>query len=613
MRLHINFSRPVMLGLTGVAICAMGLGLNHDTIKDGEAIGGTWADYADTSWADVADGRYEGYAAEAGSSADTPFLIEGAAEFSGLRVFEGTQDLAGKYLKLAGSIDLSAHYWDPIELYGAGNPLEDWSSDQFLGALIGDEVMWTLTPDDELVHFDGGGAKITGLNILDTYDEVTVARIAVEGDGGGVSNFESALDEGLMSKAGATGLFSYAYKARISNLTLESPSIVLEETSGIGTFGMMGDGRIDVSDLVGTVAGALQDAQLIGVNVFNPTISYSAVFNEPLGEVMVGDVTVDAYYGANNIVVGGAAGYSTLQSVLKDVLVKGGEIDMRPTVETASTANIEEVIAALNMVTTGGLVGYNFYSTILNTCSSADIVFSDENYLFEGQAELDTTDANLLVFGGLAGVSTSILPLFTCIYNSCANGDITVDAQPERLVLAGGITGLLLEDSMVNTYFGGNIDVGEGVEIGLGADLPPELEGVGSVLDGIINTRTAGELAGMLVSITNRYTIANNYYFAGGLQPFGGGLMVAPQGNMAMTIVNQDRLLEDLNAGRELVLADMRSHVADGSIFPDSYVMEWGLQDGSGAMDCADGLTVGLKFAGTSEGGSIGAPDTGRA
>lgn len=547
-----SITRTAAYSLAGVFAFATLLTVSQGQPENANAISGTWADYTNTSWYNPSDSRYNSYTEAPGSSEASPFLIKTAEEFSGIRNFEGGSDLAGKYLKLANAIDFSAHYWDPIKVYGAGDSEYDILNIDYSGN-------YWIPGDDEVVYFDGDMQKITGLTIQNDYDKAVVFA--------GDSNYRQKVN------TGATGLFSFTYKTRLANINLVSPSITLSESS----YTIMQDyTSFNVSDTAGTVVGAAHNSRIVNVHVSNPQVNYNPSFGEAKNEW-------DQVFAPTRVVMGGIVGYSFGQTFVIGDSIKGGSISANPTVPVEASVEVDSGIHI------GGAVGLNIQSVIMSTCSGSNVSFSDAGYTF-GQY----VNGYDITIGGVTGMSNSENSFQACTYNTCANGDVTTDitSADDNYVFVGGIVGLLENDSLINTFYDGNITT---------------------------NATYAGEIAGSLNNQpASAYIIASNYHLDRGIGAYGtaNSTPLDANGQTSFTeITTSEQLLADLNAGRQLVIDDIITHAAGALTdeFITAAVNFWEKQDGKRPLDCIGTLGVGLVFPGNvlPEEPPIGVPNTG--
>lgn len=429
--------------------------------------------------------------------------------------------------------------------------------------------------DSEVVHFDGGSFNITGMNIENTYDKVLIrADDQWEGD--------------EMAYAGSTGLFSFVYKARVANIRLMNPVITLTETSGIATAEDNDDYEIGVIDAMGSIIGVSQNSRVNDIHVGGLNLNYTASFGEFITpcepNYALGSC---AFYSPLQILSGGAIGYSYAQTIVRNTSVNGGVINVAPNVdETGIGWNMDALY--YGGVSMGGIVGYNYQSAIMNTCNNAKVKFSDDGYKLNDrspQDQLAPYDAPLygysMFYGGIVGMATSEVAIRTCVYNSCAHSDLEIDATISAATYIGGIAGGVAEDSLINNFFDGNITADD--------------------------ENYVGEIVGaMEVSNGNGYMVASNYYLDRGTSPYGESYNPLT-GEEFETITTIKQLVDNLNAGRSLVMANILDHTNFDNAFLDQYVLEWAVQDGTGALDCSNTTTAGLKFPDN----SMTVPDTG--
>lgn len=579
MRLRKNIARVTTFALVGALAVTAFFAINNNNEEETSAIAGTWRNILNTAWANPEDARYKNYGAEPGSSESAPFLIQTAEEFSGIRAFEGGDDLAGKYLMLANDIDLSAHYWDPIELYGKGDPEEDIEENDY------DDVFGEVD-ESEVVHIDGNSRKITGMQVVNSYDRVPIQ-----------------MDWGDGMSAGATGLFSYIYKARVADFRLENPAMALSETSGVDMWGYNGPmyGEVQVVDAAGAVAGISHNSRIAGVHVTGINLNYTAEFGEffdggdncynieslALIEGDYEEPTFDcpAYYSPAHILMGGAVGYSFGESVIHNTSVKKGAVSAKPVVDETLAWGMDFYDGGVAM---GGLVGYNYQSAVLSTCGSADVVFSDDGYELDQReyVGLESVEESIepfmveapsrelsnygMFFGGLVGFSSTEYNIQACVYNSCAHSELNIDAEISDITAVGGLVGGVVADSMVNNYFDGTIITSED------------------------NIR--GEIVGYLgFDEDEGYMISGNYYVDRGVGPYGLLVWDDISEDAFTAITTVDKLVRDLNAGRETVVTDILNHSEYSEDFLRQRVTGWAVQGAAFPLACADGK-AGLEF-----------------
>ncbi|MFV0484849.1 MAG: hypothetical protein ACK5MU_01280 [Candidatus Saccharimonadales bacterium] len=564
MRLRKNIFRATTFTLVGVFGIGAIFAVNSLPQEETTAVSGSWANFVSTAWMNDSDARYKNYTETPGSSESSPYLIKTAEEFSGIRAFESGSALAGKYMMLANDIDLSAHYWDPIELYGAGDSEDDmynidYSNDNWLSG------------DEETVHFDGNSVKITGMVVDNVYDQVLIYANEPWGD------------YAWPVEAGSTGLFSFAYKARIANVNLVSPKITLSETSGIEATGDLGWREIDVMDVAGTIVGASHNSRVINTHVSDPQIDYTASFGEAIDDN-------DYHYAPSRIMVGGMVGYAFGQTVASNSSIKGGAINVAPIVnETLIDDEGDIWMGSLDEggVAVGGIVGFNYQSVVLSTCNGSDISFTDAGYTLNSNRGNEVEKSFALnsyqvAVGGIVGNSSTQYSFQACIYNSCAHSTLSVRTTQIGESYTGGIVGVLADDSMINNYFDGNF-ASTGMYVG-------EIVG------------------GLYTDPADGYVIASNYYLDRGTDPYGTSYEASYGGFGVITTTA--KLTDDLNAGRQAVIKDSFGHAAGelSEEFLESQVATWAIQDGSHPLDCVGSLKVGLVSPNTE---SIVVPDTG--
>lgn len=588
MRLRKNIARASTFALVGALGVAGFIAVNNNTLEDSTAVTGSWATFVSTAWMNESDARYKDYTDTPGSTESSPYLIQTADEFSGIRAFENGSALAGKYLMLTGDIDLSAHYWDPIELYGSGSPEDDiWDE-------IYDDGQLDLAAASEMVHFDGNSMKISGMNIENTYDKVIA--------GGDYSTYYT----------GATGLFSYTYKASISNIRLDSPIINLTETSGVPIYdSSYYYGENPVSDLMGSVVGVAQNSQIAGVHVNNLKLDYTASFGDYVtdrcDERSFSADGCNAYFSPVQIVAGGAIGLSFGETLVSETSVKDGVVNVVPQVDETAGPGWGMYALYDGIVSVAGLVGVNMQSAVLSTCSSADVVFSDNNYTlaiyedvepsgYGSETETETESIYSLpsedfeqysaitrprngykmFFGGLIGFSTSESYSVSggaevkCIYNSCSHSKLSIDAELSYTTAIGGIVGFALEERIMNNYH-----------------------------DGVLaesSSNIFGEIVGGLAQYDyDDSALKSNFYMNRGYDPIGMTMDGIPYTGFAQ-ITTVEALAASLNNGRAYVMGDLASHTNMTSAQISQMTTEWAVQDGTFPLACTNSRSAGLVF-----------------
>ena len=399
------------------------------TVANAADATGNWSDYASTDWLNTNDSRYASCAAAGTTvgSSDCPYLIENGAELAGLgtagagsltynyddaastaqnaQVYDVVvtpSQLAGKYVELANDIDLSAHYWTPVNLYGATDP-----NNQMQMVYDGTTGQWSLdftgttsTDDSYQVHILGNNHAISGLNI-NQYVSATTTSVAAGYNGSSPTAFGANQQ--------VAGLFGYTYKTTLQQIVLDSPQINLD-TSQIGTGALA---------TVGALVGEGDQSLLVSMIVNNPTIN---ITDAPAG-----------------MAVGGLAGM--FDNVSSSAMINGGSL------------NISQATAgANNTLYAGGIAGYQHKSAGLSEYSSMAINITNQTYV-------NNYNYTLVSAGCLYGASTvrDNIVYAVCILNSYARCNLNVNTNAATQYV-GGIAGQL-EDSAVNNYFKGNITV----------------------------------------------------------------------------------------------------------------------------------------------------------
>ena len=459
-----------------------------------------------TSWADAGNFDAAWLNAATGTEAD-PFMITTEKEFAALTQTGTTDALKGKHVQLlpvSGELDLSAHLWKPVWLEGAG------------------------AADDQFTFFYGNATTIKGLILKDSYLEIDLGNEYPE-------------------PTGTMGLFGIIKNARVSDINLDKPRVIAANPSGY----YYGDNFISYfMDIIGTLAGYVENARLVYCDVIRP------------------DVTVTSP--TDTIIAGGAVGYAANNAFTASVVVKGGKLDVVTPNEGTVVENGAAVISNSGgydkAVYIGGLAGYLYKSNVLNTASTADIVYEN---LCNGYI-------NYRYIGGLIGASSTVnAPVATCVLNSFSGGSINVKDHSTGSVGRDFIGGLVghLDDTAVNNYSYTSLTV--------------DIEDPGSYY------RHIGKLFGG-VSYTLKYgtsepehEIFGNYYISGGdYDPVGGVLSNASLWNLikdAATdeITSKSSLLTTLSAGVEDVITVMIAHTAGTpEAVARAYTENWAAYDG---------------------------------
>ncbi|MDR0398110.1 MAG: hypothetical protein LBH36_02950 [Candidatus Nomurabacteria bacterium] len=488
---------------------------------------GNWVDHADGKWLNTNLPRYSKYPVKPGSDKDHPYVITSAAELAYLNMIGSDGSLAGKYIKLGpdcfqtlNEIDLSAHYWTPVNLYGSEN------GSVFL--------------DDVAAHIDGNHVAIKGMKIYNTYTEANKlvfneAYDAGCGDGsiqpGDTDYLEKCEYKGGFTNGAAVGLFGEVYKAQVTNFKLVAPEIIIDKQTDIcsSMVGLMSAGYSSVAigqscndpayknnaywlntrriEIIGSLIGTARYSMIIGNSVSDPNI--------------------DIKFDPATLSVGGLVGYLSGFNYLISAHSAGGHIAIEPRVNPGniptghlgcapqqgawpncyigSSGYSYRQYASMELgINIGGLVGDNYHSAIMNGFSSTKIDLDATKITDDiGKAvdavknisgldgifinEFGTTSAyGYLYIGGLVGRSDDIRGIAACILNSYSSSDIDIKmidsvtyeyALPTDFGVAnsvemryldtgfdyartgiGGIAGYLY-DTAVNTYYAGKIRV----------------------------------------------------------------------------------------------------------------------------------------------------------
>lgn len=535
-------------------LMSAGVVINGQKVEDVGAISGSWADYKSDAFTDPGDERYADYEEPPGSSESSPYLIETPEEFACLgneECYHGST--AGSYTKLANPIDLSAHYWQPIYLcsqVGSGDHC-DWHFSDV------EEDYW-MPGDSDVAYFDGNMQEITGLNIFNGYKRRYVISDATESYG-----------DIYTANAWTTGLFGIIQKARIVNVMLIAPTITLDEIDNTMMVDHVLQGNLFS---VGVVAGIARNSRIVNTHVVDPTISYSVDFDE--------NAIYDNWYQQTpaRIMVGGIVGYSVESTFVVGGSVKGGSIDVRPVVDEVASEGLKPGsneaawgFIADRGVDIGGIVGLNVQSVIMSSCSNTDISFSDAGY------SLDQNDNYKIKIGGITGWSNSEHTFQACLYNSCSHSNISADISHFGNSYVGGVVGLLEHDSMINTFFDGEITS---------------------------SATNNGEIAGGIDNASDSpYVVASNYYMGGGLNAYGVTVDGTNHQSGFATITTAGKLADDLNAGKQQVIEDTLLHTGGqlSNAFVTAAVNAWEVQDEICLMDCVGKLGVGLIFPNNDE------------
>ena len=333
---------------------------------------GTWTDSGnyDTSWYD-------------NNQNATVFTLNDAADLAGLAVLvNGGNNFEGKTitLKAGETFDLSAHTWTPIGT----------SSSMFAGT------------------FDGSGATITGLTILDA--------------------------------SGYNGLFAFVNSATIKNAKLTDGYISLSSNRYTRVGGIVcyvaGTTMIENCSFEGTI-----DASDGSSKEYN---NIGGIVGETYSEVTIKDCRTDGTIFGNGYYMGGIVGYSYASSAEIDVTITGctNEAEIRPDSCTAvggiigysgitgiltvtACVNNEDITPTVSATNLGGIVGR------INGAASAAITGC------KNTAAL--TSGNSANMGGIVGYSNQSTTITDC-HNSGTVTNSSVGEYPE-LTYTGGILG----------------------------------------------------------------------------------------------------------------------------------------------------------------------------
>ena len=408
---------------------------------------------------------------------------------------------AGWTINLTGNIDLSAHYWLPVNLRGYEfNGWDLWYGGLWFEANYLNEYNYRDYSSDasfayraaDKIAFNGGGFTISGLKIVDYGYSVMFITMPDWGDGRSYGYFPTC----------ATGLFTGLFNAAVTDLVIDRPSIDLDWGRYSGPSSLS----------VGIVAGTADVSEIRRVQVKDPDVY----------------IELGVYSG---IAVGGIVGYATNVTRLNDVSVTGGSLDF-------TNYGASETGSFL-----GGIAGLMFKSSVMNGASDTTL-----NYAFPASARS--------YVGGIAGAASMTWGMEeTCIYNSYARSDINLSFADSTNAYtyydyyygysyelhAGGIAGYL-EDSAINNFYtprtGGGIKV---TRSAVTAALSANTAGV-----------SIGELFGEVVNPGSEHTIKKNYY-SGAVSALSGGKPIGRGSASGYTIpyTTATTLLALLSAGRE--------------------------------------------------------------
>jgi hypothetical protein len=179
-----------------------------------------WSDFANDDWFNPTDSRYS--CSNVGDQ-DCPYLLKTPADLAGLK--DHPTGLEGKYLQLApdgDTLDLSAHKWVPLNLYGS-----------YDGSAFN---------ESKIVHFDGGNTTITGLYI-DTISltDRTFLTVPKESESPAAdletypemqANFNpNESSSQYIKQIPSAGLFSQLYKVHLHRLTITNPQVKIDDNT----------------------------------------------------------------------------------------------------------------------------------------------------------------------------------------------------------------------------------------------------------------------------------------------------------------------------------------------------------------------------------------------
>lgn len=337
-------------------------------------VSGSWTEpnNYDTSWYD----SHENDSAYA-------YTLEDAEDLAGLAVLVNDGNtFAGKTitLKAGGTFDLSAHTWTPIGT----------SSTMFAGT------------------FDGSGATITGLTILDASEY--------------------------------NGLFAFVNSATIKNAKLTDGYISLSSNRYTRVGGIVcyvaGTTMIENCSFEGTI-----DASDGSPKEYN---NIGGIVGETYSEVTIKDCRTDGTIFGNGYYMGGIVGYSYASSAEIDVTITGctNEAEIRPDscmavggiigysgitgiLTVTACVNNEDITPTVSATNLGGIVGR------INGAASAAITGC------KNTAAL--TSGNSVNMGGIVGYSNQSTTITDC-HNSGTVTNSSVGKYPE-LTYTGGILG----------------------------------------------------------------------------------------------------------------------------------------------------------------------------
>ena len=424
----------------------------------------SWADYADTSWYTLTD---------------TVFEIATAEQLAGLAAIvnagEDGDDFAGKTIRLTDDIDLSAHAWEPIGLFGFIGNESDFESYQYQGEL--ETILKVVSGEREYSWiscsafrgvFDGQGYSVSwilvgnrrehGHGLFGLVDNAEIKDL----------NVTSGYVEGC---SGVSAIAGIALDSSISDCNSNVELLAQHYGSkGGGTGGNYAGGIVGLGDDCtvvrcenrGDVSGNRYSAGIVGCagGLISDCVNYGSI------------LTNQEYCGG---IVGKVAGDS----------------------QTLNCQNHGE----LSGLTAGGIVGFGSSGThyikrclndafiscgrqgggILDSCGSPGVVFVD-SCANHGDVTASRGDGN-----GVGGIAATVKPgdaLLNC-YNT---GNVSGTGSTVTKYY-GGVTGDLFGASVINCYNAGNVS-------------------------SIRDTDYVGGFAGY-VSVGENTVVRNNYYLTG--------------------------------------------------------------------------------------------------
>jgi hypothetical protein len=361
---------------------------------------GNWSDYADGGWLSPDLSRYDGYDGNApGSSADYPYLIESAGELAYLGVSGASGQFAGKYIKLSRGcncdeplteIDFSAHYWDPVYLYGA--------------------EFGSMFTESNVAHIDGNNVALTGIkiNALKSAEHVVVAYCnhpddsdlcAATGDEGSYLDGQGSFANSLSYNATAAGLFAEVYKARVANFRLVEPEFDNKLAQGYYT---IPDGSNTVykmysEEAAGSLIGVVRRSRVLDNRVENPNVQFNTFGRKHTTQMAGGMIGMASGYAYmfNNHVDGGNVTIKASLSGITKVLEQDVFITLQEYIDRFGTSGdmmtdyyaFDDYIrgylsghqwveldfgdSSENTYNSGGLIGRNYHSVTMNSSANS--------------------------------------------------------------------------------------------------------------------------------------------------------------------------------------------------------------------------------------------------